>query len=125
MFGGGAGLRPRAPRIANTTKATTAMPLTRNRMVRRLTGCLSSDAARALSLLAGGVDPDRRALDLGPGVDRHRVAVDGDREPVHAPGGGAALLLADPVVLRAVTGALEPLRRLAPRHPAAQVGALL
>src|SRR5689334_19212767 len=106
-------------------KTTRAMPLTRNRMLRRLTDCLSSDAVRAFGLLAGGVRADGRALDDASGVDRHRVAIDFDGEPVETPGGGATLLLADPVVLRAVAGALEPLRGLAPRNPAAEVDALL
>ena len=49
----------------------------------------------------------------------------GDGAAVEAAGRRAALLLADPVVLRAVAGALEPLRGLAERHPAAEVDALL
>ena len=53
------------------------------------------------------------------------AAVDLGDEAVEAAGGRAALLLADPVVLRAVAGALEPLRALAPRDTAAQVDALL
>src|SRR5207248_4533033 len=125
----------RAPRIARTRKATTAMPLTRKRMVRSLTLSLSSmgfsslgqpsDAVRALCLLTGGVGADRRALEDEPGVDRHLATGDFGREPVEAPGGRPALLLADPAVLRAVAGALEPLRRLAPRHPTAEMDALL
>src|SRR5687767_2278364 len=101
------------------------MPLTRNRMVRKLTGCLSSDAARALGFLTGGLDADGQALDNGPRVDRHRVAGDLDGELVETPGGGATLLLPDPVVLGAVARALEPLRRLAPGHTAAEVDTLL
>src|SRR5205085_4545231 len=101
------------------------MPLTRKRMLRRLTGCLSSDAVRALGLLPGGVGADRRPLDDGAGVDRHGIAIDLDREPVETPGGRPTLLLADPVVLGAVARALEPLRRLAPGHTAAEVDALL
>ena len=86
----------------------------------------ASDAARALGLLAGGVrcrwpGPGRRV----PVLIVTAVAVDLDGELVETPGGGATLLLADPVVLGAVAGALEPLRRLAPRHPAAEVDALL
>ena len=46
-------------------------------------------------------------------------------EAVEATRRRAALLLADPVVLRAVARALEPLRRHALRHPAAEVHALL
>src|ERR1044072_3194039 len=125
MFDGGAGFLPRDPRIARAMKTTRATPLTRNRMVRRLTDCLSSDAVRAFSLLAGGVGGDRGTLDDQPGVDRRGVAVDVDGEPVEPPGGRSALLLADPVVLRTVAGALEPLRGLAPRPPAPHVAALL
>src|SRR5918992_1008035 len=125
MLGGGAGLRPREPRIARTTKTNRAMPLTRNRMVRRLTDCLSSNAARALSFLTGGLDADRQALDHGPGVDGHQVAVDHEGELVETPGSGPTLLLPDPVVLGAVARALEPLRGLAPGHPTAEVNTLL
>src|ERR1044072_6719740 len=125
MFAGGAGFLPAGPRIARAMKTTRAMPLTRNRMVRRLTDCLSSDAVRAFSLLAGGVGADRGSLGEHSGVDRHGVAVDLDGDPVEPPGGRSALLLADPVVLRTVAGALEPLRGLAPRNPAPEVDALL
>jgi hypothetical protein len=41
MFDGGAGFLPRDPRIATATKTTTAMALTRSRMLRRLTRSLS------------------------------------------------------------------------------------
>src|SRR5581483_3386399 len=125
MFDGGAGFFPRDPRIARATKTIRAMPLTRNRMLRRLTGCLSSDAVRALSLLAGGIGADRRPLDDDPGVDRHGLAVDLEGEPVETPRGRSALLLADPVVLRTVAGALEPLRCLAPGHAAPEMDTLL
>src|SRR5688500_16317948 len=101
------------------------MPLTKNRMVRRLTGCLSSDAARALGFLTRGLDADGKALDHGPGIDRHRVAADLDGELVETPGGGATFLLPDPVVFRAVARAFEPLRRLAPGHTTAEVDTLL
>src|SRR4051812_25606509 len=85
-------------------------------------------AVRALGLLAGGVRADRRTEDdLGRrGVDRDRaVGSDRDREPVEAARRRAALLLADPVVLRTVARALEPLRRGAARHTTAEVDALL
>src|SRR5882724_3587615 len=110
------------------------MPLTQNRMLCSFTRSLSSmglsstgasDAVRALSLLAGGVGADRRALDDDPGVDRHLAACDVGREAVETSGGRAALLLADPAVLRAVAGAFEPLGGLAPRDPAAEMDALL
>src|SRR3546814_4821211 len=70
----------------------------------------TGDAVRTLGLLAGGVGADRRADQHGAGVNADGAAVDGDREAVETTGGGATLLLADPVVLRAVALALEPLR---------------
>src|SRR5687768_8142559 len=90
-------------------------------------GARPSDAVRALGLLAGGVDAD------GGPLDGRARRVDGDaavaahvhRPAVHAPGGRTTFLLADPVVLGAVAGALEPLRRGAPGNPAPEVGALL
>src|SRR5947209_3908845 len=82
-------------------------------------------AMRPLGLLAGGVGADDRSQGDEAGVDRDLAAADVDREPVESPGGGPTLFLADAVVLRPVAGTLEPLRRLAPRHPAAQVHALL
>src|SRR4051812_27399980 len=86
----------------------------------------TGDAVRALGLLAGGVRADRRAGHDRAGVDRH-VAVAGDRdgEAVHAARRRTGLLLADLVVLRAVTRALEPLAGHARRHAAAEVRALL
>ena len=81
--------------------------------------CGPSDSWPVVLVPIGGPGDD------GLGVDDDDAALDGDREAVQAPRRGAALLLADPVVLRAVARALEPLRRLAPRHPAAQVHALL
>ena len=67
----------------------------------------------------------------GPVIGRPEVSMttfwprDRDDAAVEAARRRAAALLADPVVLRAVAGALEPLRLLAPRHPAAEVHALL
>src|SRR5262249_4661377 len=84
-----------------------------------------SHARRALLALARGVGADRRALGHRGRGDGHAVARGWGRETVHAAPGGTAALLADPVVLRAVARALEPLRRLAPRHATAEVRALL
>src|SRR3954451_21861506 len=84
-----------------------------------------SDARRALLPLSGGVGTDRRALHHYRGVDDDVVARDLHREAVHAARRRTPLLLADPVVLRAVARALEPLRGLAPRDTAAEVRALL
>src|SRR3954464_7603295 len=85
----------------------------------------SRDARRPLGALTGGVRADRRTDDHDAGVDVQLVAGDGHDEAVETAGCGTAALLADPAVLRAVAGALEPLRRLAPRDLAAQVHALL
>src|SRR5689334_8694756 len=82
-------------------------------------------AVRALGLLSGGVGADRRALDDGARIDGQLAARDGRGEAIHAARGRAALLLAGLVVLRAVARALEPLRRLAGRHAAAEMRALL
>src|SRR5689334_164567 len=84
-----------------------------------------SRAVGAFGLLAGGVGPDGRALDNDLGVDDDEAVFDCHAEAVEAAGGGAAHLLPHPAVLGAVARALEPLRRGAPRHPAAQVHALL
>src|SRR5690606_23463649 len=82
------------------------------------------DAVRALGLLAGGVGALGRAGDDAAGVDDEvAVVVDRHGEAVHATGGGTALVLADPVVLRAVAAALEPLGGDALGHPAPEVGA--
>src|SRR5262245_46029325 len=85
----------------------------------------SRDARRALGALTGRVRADRRAGDDDPGVDGQLGAGHRDDEPVEAARGGTTTLLADPVVLRAVAGALEPLRGLAPRDLATEVHALL
>ena len=53
------------------------------------------------------------------------VSLTVDLEPVHPLRGGAELVLARGVVLRAVARALEPLRLLAERHAAAEVHASL
>src|SRR5438270_11916070 len=84
-----------------------------------------TDAVRAFRLLSGGVGADGRAGDDRLGVNHDHATLDRRGEAVETARGRAALLLADPVVLRPVARALEPLRRLAPRHPAAQVHALL
>src|SRR5215213_7415165 len=84
-----------------------------------------TDAVGTLRLLAGRVGTDGRAGDDAAGIHRHLTAFDGHAEAVEAARGGAALLLAHPVVLASVARALEPLRRLAPRHATAQVDALL
>ena len=84
---------------------------------------MSSDAVRAFGLLAGRVGPDRRTLDDVARVDGERVALDGRREAVHAARRGTAALLTGLVVLRAVAGALEPLRRETGRDSTAEVGA--
>src|SRR5687768_6911012 len=80
---------------------------------------------RAFQFLTGGVDADRRALDHLLGVHHDHAALDADAEAIEAARRRACLLLADPVVLRAVARALEPLRAGAPRHAAAEVDALL
>src|SRR5580765_2646814 len=80
-----------------------------------------SDAKRAFLLLSGRVGADRRPdLDV-PGVDGQVVAADDDGEAVEATGSRARLLLTHAVVLGSVARALEPLRRLAPRHAAPEV----
>src|SRR3954464_15278513 len=88
-------------------------------------GSSSRDARRPLGALPGGVRPDRRADDHDARVDVHLVAGDGHDEAVETARRRAADVLTDPAVLRTVAGALEPLRRLAPRDLAAQVHALL
>src|SRR4051812_24594236 len=86
----------------------------------------TGDAVRALRLLTCGVGADGGTGDDGAGLHDHVAAgAERDRESVHAARGGAALLLTDLVVLRPVTGALEPLARHALRDPAAEVRALL
>src|ERR1700712_5370015 len=85
----------------------------------------TGDAVGTLGLLAGGVGADRRALDDHAGVDGGRAVADLAGEAVQATRRRATLLLARLVVLRAVTAALEPLRREAGRHAAAEVHALL
>src|SRR6185436_7400372 len=87
-------------------------------------GC-GSNAKRPFRLLTGRVRADRRADLDAAGVDGEAPAADLDREPVETARGGAGLLLADPVVLRTVTRALDPLRVLAPRHAAPDVNAPL
>src|SRR5581483_3537465 len=82
-------------------------------------------AMRALGLLAGGVGTDGRALHDLLGVHHDLTALHAHREAVKPARGRATLLLAHPVVLRAVARALEPLRALAPRHPASEVDAPL
>src|SRR5215216_6332675 len=87
----------------------------------------TSDTGRPLGRLPRGVRADRRTLDerRSGGVDRDLAARHLEHESVEPTRRGPALLLTDAVVLRAVARALEPLRRLAPRHPAAEVHALL
>src|SRR5689334_14753480 len=76
-------------------------------------------AQGSLGVLTGRVGPDRGAEEDVAGVDDDaRVARLGRVEPVETARRGAGLLLADPVVLRAVARALEPLRGLAERHAA-------
>ena len=62
-----------------------------------------------LGFLTGRVGADRHPADDDAGVDRHRSAVDLDREQVETGGRRPTLLLTDAVVLRAVAAALEPL----------------
>src|SRR5690606_15565183 len=85
-----------------------------------------SDAVRAFGLLACRVGPDRDSLPDDPGVDDH-VTGRGDlgREVVHPTWRRTALLLADPVVLRTVATAFEPLARGALRDAAPEMRALL
>src|SRR5680860_833769 len=85
----------------------------------------SLHTGRSLGRLTRRVRADRRPGDDLASVDLDAAARHGEREPVEAARGGPGLLLADAVVLRAVAWALEPLRRVAPRNPAAQVHALL
>src|SRR3954464_13352561 len=75
----------------------------------------AADAVRTFGLLTSGVGADRWALDDAALTRVHRYDISGElrSEPVEAPRCGTALLLANPVVLRAVAGALEPLRRRA------------
>src|SRR6476661_1237699 len=84
-----------------------------------------SHAQRAFRLLPGGVGADRGAVVDRAGVDLHLTAVDGEVEAVESARRRAGLLLADAVVLRAVAGAFEPLRRLAERDTATEVYAPL
>src|SRR4030088_907829 len=79
----------------------------------------------ALLALAGGVGSDRGALDDQLGVHRDGIPAHAHDEAVEAARRRAALLFTDSVVLGPVAGALEPLRALAPRHPAAEVHTLL
>src|SRR3954469_7862716 len=85
------------------------------------------DAVRTFGLLSGRVGTDRGALDDAGGAGVHRDGLAGDlrREAVEAARRGAALLLTNAVVLRAVARTFEPLRGRAVRHAAAEVHALL
>src|SRR5437868_6100328 len=87
----------------------------------------ATDAVRTFGLLSGRVRADRRALHDARRARVHRdvPARDLRREPVEATRRRTALLLADPVVLRTVARALEPLRGRAVRHAAAEVHTLL
>src|SRR3990170_4094486 len=77
-------------------------------------------------LIEGLTCSRRGSLGDGPGVDRDdAVFVHRRREAVHAPGRRSGAVLAGPVEIRSVAGALELARAFAPRHPASQVGALL
>ena len=92
-----------------------------------------NDSARpALSMQCGPsaswpvvLVPIGGTLERCAGVDDDDVAGDLDAEAIQATRRRAALLLTDPVVLRAVARALEPLRGVALRHAAAEVQALL
>src|SRR5207302_2310461 len=85
-------------------------------------GC---DAERTFGVLPGRVRPARRPrLDIA-GVDRERAARQRQRHAVEPARCRAELVLTGAVVLRAVAGALEPLRRLAERDAAAEVDASL
>src|SRR5436190_4994941 len=109
---------------AFTVVAATTAPMNRDVIGLMLRG---ADAVGTLGLLAGGVGADRWAGDdLGRRrVDGDLATLHGEREPIQTSWGRTALLLAVAVVLRAVALALEPLRRDALRHPAAEVDALL
>src|SRR6478735_4611998 len=76
-------------------------------MAARITGgCFPSHAQRALCFLSGGVGTDWRADDRRAArVDGYRVAVEHHRPVVETAGRGPGLLLAHPVVLRAVARA--------------------
>src|SRR2546421_12563437 len=83
-------------------------------------------AERSLRRLVDRVRASGRAGVQGGGVDQDVLgAVDGDREALQAGRRGSELILAGLVVLRAVAGALEPLRLLAVRHAAPEVHAPL
>src|SRR3954463_7619395 len=101
---------------------STAATLMRIRRVRRVTvaswvllvtdgdGRGGSDAGRALGALPRGVGADRRTGHRRTrGVDGDLVARDREHPVVEAARRRAALLLADPAVLRSVARALEPL----------------
>src|SRR5256885_1163592 len=99
-----------------------------------INGCLSrtrscafgSHAQGAFGVLTGRVRSDRRTEEDVAGVDDDaRIAGLCRVEAVEAARRGARLLLADAVVFRAMTRALEPLRRLAERDAATQVHAAL
>ena len=78
-------------------------------LVRLVAVCLAY-AVRAIGLLAGGVGPDGWALNDGACVYGQDAVGYRSGKAVHAAGGWAAPLLAYLVVLRTVSGALEPLR---------------
>src|SRR4051794_27214708 len=87
---------------------------------------LPSHAQRTLGVLTGRVRPDRRAEEDVAGIDDDaRIARLRCEEAVETARRRARLLLADAVVLRAVTRALEPLRRLAERDATTEVHAAL
>src|SRR4051812_20401113 len=83
------------------------------------------DAVRPFGLLPRGVRADRRTHDDLLGIDDDLTALDADHEPVEAARCGPTSLLTDAVVLRPMARTFEPLRGLAPRHPAAQMNATL
>src|SRR6516164_1430476 len=66
-------------------------------------------AVRAVLALTGRVGADGRADVNGLGVDNDQVVGDGDGEAIQTPRRRPTLFLPDPVVLRSVTRALEPL----------------
>src|SRR5262245_13579345 len=111
-----------------THAMTSTTPSTRAKLhvaAARITSLATRDAVRPGGLLTRGVRADGRAEEDRARVDGDDTRRDRDPEAVHAPRRRTTALLADLVVLTAVAGALEPLRRQALRHPATEVRALL
>src|SRR3954451_9340913 len=85
----------------------------------------SANTVGAFSFLASGVRADGRPLDDRAGVDGEYPTAPIGADPIHAARRRTTLLLADLVVLRTVTRALEPLRGETRWNAATEVGTLL